>query len=180
MALEHDLEQFNDAGINVGASTYSLNETLLDEALAPFDITGRNDALYMSKLYSVFFCFENLLRKYIKDTLRENVKGDWTTNIPKKVLKKMVDRRTLAQKGNWLVTAVGEEIDYADFGDLKDIIISNWDYFADVVPSQHWLNQRMDELEAARNFTAHHRIIPNAEAARIYMYIRDWTNVLGL
>jgi len=40
----------------------------------------------------------------------------------------------------------------ADFGGLSDIIIQNWHLFTDLIPSQHWLKQRMDELEQARHY----------------------------
>lgn len=179
-ALEHDLQQFQDAGFNVGAIAYSIDSTLIDEALAPFSVQLRDRAAYMSKIYSAFYCFENLLRQYVKESIQTSRDGDWKSELSGKIVKKIEDRKNKAVKGSWLVASVGEDIDYADFGDLKDIIISNWESFADIIPSQHWLSMRMDELESARNFTAHHRTITPSEAARIYMYIRDFTNVLGL
>lgn len=179
-SLEHSLKEFQDAGIEIGASAYNLNSSLLDETISPFSIEGREEALYMSSLYRAFYCLENLLRQYIRDKLVHSHKGAWMTKIPGKTLKKVEKRRDEAIDRSWLVSEVGEELDYADFGDLSDIIICNWEDFADNIPSQHWLKQRMDELESARNFTAHHRKIAPSEAARIYMYIRDWTNILGL
>ena len=53
-----------------------------------------------------------------------------------------------------------------------------WQFFDDLIPSQHWLKQRMDELENARNFIAHNRMLLPSEFDRIYMYIADW--VIGL
>lgn len=69
---------------------------------------------------------------------------------------------------------------FADFGHLATIIIEKWSCFQDIIPSQHWLKQRMDELEKARNFIAHHRMLLPSEFQRIYMYIADWNRVIGL
>lgn len=69
---------------------------------------------------------------------------------------------------------------FVDFGHLADVITNNWDDFSDLVPSQHWLKQRFDELEKARNFIAHHRLLQPAEFQRIEMYVADWNRVVGL
>jgi hypothetical protein len=51
-----------------------------------------------------------------------------------------------------------------------------------IIPTatQHWLKQRMEELEKARNFIAHNRMLLPSEFQRIYMYIADWNRVIGL
>jgi hypothetical protein len=69
---------------------------------------------------------------------------------------------------------------FLDFGHLGQIIIAKWDCFKDIVPSQHWLAQRMDEIEKARNFIAHNRLLLPSEFQRLYMYIADWNRVIGL
>jgi len=38
----------------------------------------------------------------------------------------------------------------------------------------------MDELEKARNFIAHNRMLLPSEFHRIYLYIADWNRVIGL
>jgi hypothetical protein len=51
---------------------------------------------------------------------------------------------------------------FVDFGQLSSIIVEKWSFFGDIVPSQHWLKQRMDELEKMRNFIALNRmLLPN-------------------
>jgi hypothetical protein len=62
-------------------------------------------------------------------------------------------------------------------------IIEKWQLFEDIVPSQHWLKQRMDELEKTRHFIAHNRALLPSEYQRVYMYIMyiaDWNRVVGL
>ena len=40
--------------------------------------------------------------------------------------------------------------------------------------------QRLDELEKARNFIAHNRLLLSSEFQRIEMYVSDWNRVVGL
>ena len=60
------------------------------------------------------------------------------------------------------------------------IIIDKWALFESIVPSQHWLKQRMDELEKVRNFIAHNRMLLPSEFQRVYLYIADWNKSVGL
>ncbi len=63
---------------------------------------------------------------------------------------------------------------------LADIIVCKWDLFDTIIPSQHWIKQRMFELEKARNFIAHNRMLLPSEFQRVYMYIADWNRLVGL
>ena len=63
---------------------------------------------------------------------------------------------------------------------LSDIILANWDDFRDLIPTQHWLKQRFDELEKARHFIAHNRFLLPGEFQRIEMYVSDWNRTVGL
>ena len=38
----------------------------------------------------------------------------------------------------------------------------------------------MNELEKARHFVAHNRMLQPSEFRRMYMYISDWNKVVGL
>lgn len=83
-------------------------------------------------------------------------------------------------KDSWLEGEKSDLLGFVDFGHLAQIIVAKWDFFKDIVPTQHWLKQRMDELEKSRNFIAHNRMLLPSEFQRIYMYISDWNRVIGL
>ena len=59
LLFESEAEVFRRAGINVGIDLVEAEETLLLEALAPFGVQRRNDALEMARLYAVLHAFEN-------------------------------------------------------------------------------------------------------------------------
>ena len=89
-------------------------------------------------------------------------------------------RKETALKDSWLEGEKSDVLGFVDFGQLAIIIIDKWEHFKDIVPSQHWLKQRMDELEKARNFIAHNRMLLPSEFGRIYMYVDDWNKAIGL
>lgn len=182
LLFESETEAFRKAGIDVGIDTKRSEEQLLLEALAPFGIRRRNDALEMARLYAVVHAFENEVRSLIRDTLDEKVGTDWWDGdvVPKKIKKMAESRQETAEKDSWLEGAKGDRLEFVDFGDLSGIIIQNWEQFKDIMPTQDWIRQRMTELEKTRNFIAHNRMLLPTEFQRIYMYISDWNKVIGL
>jgi hypothetical protein len=180
LMFESEANEFQSAGIQVGADTSQTEERLLSEALAPFNIQRRNNALEMARLYSVLHCFENEIRWFIRETLVEKEGADWIDKLPQKIKTFAEDRQTQAYKDSWLEGEKTDLLGFVEFGHLAQIMIDKWEYFMDIIPSQHWLKQRMDELEKTRHFIAHNRMLLPSEFQRIYMYIADWNRVIGL
>ena len=83
--FESEATKFQSAGIQIGADSKYVEEQLLSEALSPFSILKRNNALEMARLYSVLHCFENEIRDYIRETLVENDGLDWWSKLPPKM-----------------------------------------------------------------------------------------------
>ena len=180
LMFEAESERFRLAGIQIGADSTEAEENLLREALAPFGIARRNNALEMARLFAVLFCFENEIRDFIREALTEKEGADWVDKLPPKIKEHAESRRDTAMKDSWLEGEKSDLLGFVDFGHLAQIIIAKWDFFRDVIPTQHWLKQRMDELEKCRNFIAHNRMLLPSEFQRIYMYISDWNRVIGL
>lgn len=180
LMFESEASEFQKAGIQIGADSQHSEKELLAEALSPFGVTRRNQALEMARLYAVLNCFENEIRSFIRETLEENVGLDWWDKLPPKMKSHAEGRQTTALKDSWLEGEKSDLLGFIDFGMLAKIMIEKWEHFNNLIPSQHWLNQRMDELEKARNFIAHNRMLLPSEFQRIYMYIADWNRVIGL
>jgi hypothetical protein len=180
LMFESEARHFQAAGIQVGADIRDAEQKLLTEALAPFSLQRRNQALEMARLYAILHCFENELRAFIRETLMEKAGEKWAEGISPKIRKFAEDRRESAAKESWLEGEKTDLLGFVDFGHLSQIIIMSWDHFASIIPSQHWLSQRMDEIEKSRNFIAHNRMLLPSEFQRLYMYIADWNRVVGL
>lgn len=180
LSFEAEATEFQKAGIKIGADQTETEQQLLAEALAPFPVKLRNNALEMARLYSVLFAFENHVRDYIRETLSESEGADWLDKLPQKIKEHAEDRQKTAIDDSWLEGEKTDLLGFLEFGHLAQLIINNWEYFESVIPSQHWLKQRMDELEKSRNFIAHNRMLLPSEFQRMYMYIADWNRVVGL
>jgi hypothetical protein len=178
--FEAEADTYRRAGIQIGACSTEAEETLLQQALSPFGVTRRNQALEMARLYAILFCFENEVREFIRDALAEKEGADWQDKLPPRIKEQAETRRESALRDSWLEGEKADLLGFVDFGHLAQIVVAKWDHFKDIVPTQHWLKQRMDELERARNFIAHNRMLLPSEFQRIYMYIADWNRVIGL
>ena len=180
LLFEAEASVFQPAGIKIGADQTETEEHLLAEALAPFPVNLRNNSLEMARLYSVLFAFENHVRDFIRETLFENEGGDWIEKLPNKIKDHATKRQQTAHDDSWLEGEKTDLLGFLDFSHLAQVILNKWEYFESIIPSQHWLKQRMDELEKSRNFIAHNRMLLPSEFQRMYMYIADWNKVVGL
>ncbi|WP_166965406.1 Swt1 family HEPN domain-containing protein [Yeosuana marina] len=178
--FESEAEEFQKAGIQIGADNQFTEKKLLAEALSPFGVNRRNNGLEMARLYAVVNCFENEIRAFIRETLEENIGLDWWDKLSPKIKSHAEGRQVSAMKDSWLEGEKSDLLGFVDFGMLAKIMIEKWEFFSNLVPSQHWLNQRMDELEKSRHFIAHNRMLLPSEFQRIYMYVADWNRVIGL
>ena len=89
-------------------------------------------------------------------------------------------RRDSADQNTWLEGEHRDALQFIEFGHLADVIVQNWEDFEDLVRTLHWLKQRMDELEHARNYVAHYRLLLPGEFRRIEGYIGDWLRQVGV
>jgi Swt1-like HEPN len=180
LLFEAEATEFQRAGIKIGADQTETEEKLLAEALSPFPVNLRNSSLEMARLYSVLFAFENHVRDFIRETLSENEGVDWLDHLPTKIKEHAIKRQQTALKDSWLEGEKTDLLGFLDFSHLAQLILNKWVFFESIIPSQHWLKQRMDELEKSRNFIAHNRMLLPSEFQRMYMYIADWNKVVGL
>jgi hypothetical protein len=179
--FEADAERFRTGGIRVGADQKDAERSLLEETLAPFGVDERNDALRMARLYALIYCFENAVRMLIAERLEERHGSTWwAAKVPQKIRDFASQRQADATDNSWLEGQKKDPMGFIQFGNLADIITNNWEDFADLVPTQHFIKQRFDELEKARNFIAHNRLLLPGEFARLEMYVADWNRQVGL
>ncbi|MEM7221101.1 MAG: hypothetical protein AAF515_22260, partial [Pseudomonadota bacterium] len=100
--FESEAAGFQNAGIRIGADAQQSEKELLAEALSPFGVARRNDALEMARLYAVVNCFENELRTFIRETLEEDEGLDWWDKLPPKMKGHAESRHADALKDSWL------------------------------------------------------------------------------
>lgn len=181
LMFEADAERFRTAGIRVGADQRDAERSLLEETLEPFGVDERNEALLMARMYALIYCFENAVRDLISERLAERHGATWwMQKVPQKVRDFAEHRQKESNENSWLEGQKRDPMGFIQFGHLADIITNNWGDFSDLVPTQHFLKQRFEEMEKARNFIAHNRLLLPGEFARLEMYVADWNRQVGL
>ncbi|MDE0053771.1 MAG: Swt1 family HEPN domain-containing protein [Gammaproteobacteria bacterium] len=150
------------------------------DLLASVQENIRSGALAMQRTFRILFVLENVVRSLIDGRLTDKYGSNWfdkKATTPMK--KKLKDRKEKEDKNQWHAGRNKEPLYYMDFGDLARLIVNNWTEFDDFLPSQSWVQSRLDEAERSRNVIAHTNILSSEEASRLEMYLRDWIKQIG-
>lgn len=130
--------------------------------------------------YLAFFCLENAARELVMERLSEKLGADWWDKSASAGMKRQVEeRRQKEGKNRWHIQRGAHEVNYTNFGDLRLLIVNNWEYFEDLFPDQNWISSRLDELEASRNIIAHSNTLDEREMTRLRLYLQDWKGQVG-
>ncbi len=115
----------------------------------------------MANAYITLYALENHVRNYIDTKLTEKAGDDYMNSIiiPKKVKTGIETRKSQEQLKKWLPLRGDNDLYYADFIELADIIINNWDYFKDDISDQGWIKVKMQEMYDIRCLIAHNSYI---------------------
>jgi hypothetical protein len=92
---------------------------------------------------------------------------------------KLVKRKEAEEKNEWHAGRNRHPIFYMDFGDLSRLITNHWALFEDLLPSQVWVQSRLDEAERTRNVIAHTNLLASEEGDRLELNLRDWIKQIG-
>jgi hypothetical protein len=151
-----------------------------DDYYPQFDALYRSQAKQMSKYYELFFCLEKTIRKLVSESLEDIEKtNEWwnTTRIPEGI-KSVVEDRKKKEIDSAVTKRSNDELDYTTFGELSDIIISNWDIFGGIFNSQKAVQKVMASLNTLRGPIAHCSILSEDEVLRLKLNIRDWFRLM--
>lgn len=138
------------------------------------------DAARMADIYPKMYVLENSLRNVISRVLRgKHGKQWWDACAPTDVRKRVADRKDAEARKPWHGKRGSHEIYYSDFADLRRLLVANWDEFSSIFPSQQWITQKLEELEAPRNVMAHNNPVSERDAKRIEVYSDDWIALIN-
>lgn len=178
MLVQDSLQSLESEGINVTKTS----DNVVVNRVSEHDFSPKlwYNASKMSSVYIALYCAENLLRDFIVDRLSE-VRGIdwWDTCVPKKVQDEVKKLKEKEEKNKYYSNRANTNIGYTMLGNLTQIIISNWEDFSDIIPTQAWIISRMDDLEMSRNIIMHTGLLPDIEMERIESIVRDLTKQLG-
>ncbi|TDK36739.1 hypothetical protein E2F50_07395 [Rhizobium deserti] len=156
------------------------NEQKIDETYYPqFEQKIRREAAEMSAHYRVFYCLENSIRSLVVDVLFEK-HGEqwWHVRVPENVKSHVASTRKKEKEFGVSVRSQ-EAIDYTTFGELSEIIKSNWSDFNDIFQDIKALERVTATLNVLRGPIAHCKPLAEDEVVRLHLSIRDWFRAMG-
>lgn len=140
----------------------------------------RTGAKAMQHSFRSLFILENVVRSLIDARLKDKYGINWFESKATSPMKgKLRDRKAKEEKNQWHTGRNKQPLFYMDFSDLAKLIVNNWAEFEDLLPTQSWVQSRLDEAERSRNVIAHTNVLSSEEASRLEMYLRDWINQIG-
>ncbi|PUB39367.1 Swt1 family HEPN domain-containing protein [Pseudomonas marginalis] len=151
-----------------------LNE--IEKAYVPqFAETLRIEAAEMARSYELFYCLEKTIRRQITEILELNQGANWWSDktIPQQIFAD-VKKRVQRERESGITPRSSDQLDYTNFGELGEIIKSNWQIFASVFNNIKAVEKIMSNLNSLRNPIAHCSMLAEDEKLRLDLSLRDW------
>ena len=168
-----------ELGLSLGRKLSS--EENRDDIYYPqFDQNIRREAAEMAKHYEIFYCLEATIRKLVSGSLEASKGTGWwqlPTVIPPAV-GKAVAERIQKEIDSGVTIRSQEDIDYTTFGELGEIIKTNWVVFGGIFTSQKAVEKVMASLNTLRGPIAHCSALAEDEILRLQLSLRDWFRLM--
>jgi len=167
------IEQIYDE--DLGHTTRTKEQEELDETYYPqFSSKHRKEASSMASHYDVFYCLENSIREMISQRLEEEHGEDWwEKSVPQQVRNNAKSNQK--KESTTGVTLRSEElIDYTTFGELGEILKSNWEFFGDILRDSNAVVKILNNLNTLRAPIAHCTALAPDEVVRLHLSLSDW------
>lgn len=177
--LENDLDNVETRfGTDLGRGYRKTTEK--DPTYYPqFDEAIRRDASRMGEHYEIFYCLERAIRGLISETLEaEEGSNWWDTARIAAPLKQEVDKRRKREIDSGTTPRSTEPIDFTTFGELGEIIKTNWDLFGAIFNSVKAVEKVMANLNTIRGPIAHCGLLAEDEVLRLQLSVRDWFRLM--
>jgi hypothetical protein len=143
------------------------------------DSAIRLEAARMSEHYEIFYSLEKSIRSLVTESL-ETAQGEswWSTSrIPARV-KEDVDSRMQREIDTGVTRRSPDPLDYTTFGELGEIIKTNWDVFGATFSSVKAVERVMANLNTLRGPIAHCSVLAEDEIVRLRLSVRDWFRLM--
>jgi hypothetical protein len=138
----------------------------------------RHDAAVMAQHYELFYSLEVYIRDVIRTRLEEIDKDNWWDKyVPQFIRdnaatnrKKEIESGVTPRSDDWL--------SYTNFGELGQIITTNWAIFSDTFTDQKAVQNTVARLNTLRAPIAHCSMLAEDEILRLRLSLRDWFRLM--
>jgi len=135
----------------------------------------REEAAAMARHYEMFYCLENSIRALVRSALNASAHGGaWWNACVSETIRNEVKLRIQRETDSGVTLRSDDPLDYTTFGELGEIIKSNWDVFGALLNSQKAVASIMTRLNQLRGPIAHCSELVEDEIDRLNLTVRDW------
>jgi hypothetical protein len=151
-----------------------------DKYYPQFDASLRAEAKKMAQHYEIFYCLEKSIRQMIVDVFEQSGDKDWWENEVPEFVKTNAKKSIKREKEAAVTPRSIEPIDYTTFGELGEIIKSNWSLFGGAVFNDiKAMEKVMSALNSLRSPIAHCSPLAEDEELRLELALRDWFRLVS-
>lgn len=135
----------------------------------------RLEAERMAKNYTIFYSLENSIRELIADVLEKHGQDWWDKEgLVPEVVKVNAKKNRKKELATGVTPRSSNMLDYTNFGELGEIIKSNWKDFADIFTDIQAVERVLKNLNTLRAAIAHCTPLAEDEELRLHLSLRDW------
>lgn len=138
----------------------------------------RDEAAAMAPHYETFYSLEKTVRRLISDTLAAADPNWWSSERVPTSVRSNAEGSQKKEIDSGVTPRSDETIDFCTFGELSDIIKTNWDVFASIFSSQKAVEKVMGNLNTLRGPIAHCSPLADDEVVRLKLTVRDWFRLM--
>ncbi|GAB1512604.1 Swt1 family HEPN domain-containing protein [Actinophytocola sp. KF-1] len=178
LLLEHNLSQVEGhLGINVVHRERDQPER--DTSYYPqIEKEFRSEAARMAPHYEIFYSLEKTIRAFITDALKSLDSTDWwQVSVPEKI-RTDVENRRQREIDTGMTPRSDDALDFTTFGELAEIIKTNWSVFGGMLSSRKAVERVMSNLNSLRGPIAHCSALAEDEIVRLRLSVRDWFRLM--
>jgi hypothetical protein len=176
--IEHELDQI-ETQFSIDLKRGHRNTIDVDQSYYPqIEQDIRAEAASMAPHYEMFYSLEKTVRRLVVDTLSTADPSWWVSvRIPANLRKEVEDRKK-REIDSGITPRSDEPIDFCTFGELGEIIKTNWDLFAPTFSSIKAVERVMANLNTLRGPIAHCSPLAPDEIVRLQLTVKDWFRLM--
>ena len=132
----------------------------------------------MARHYEVFYCLKKGIRKLIAETLEAQHGEQWWTKCVPPTVKTNVQNNMQREIDSATTLRSEEEIDFTTFGELGEIVKSNWVSFDATFSSEKAFTKIMTSSNMLRGPIAHCCPLAPDEIVRLGLAVKNWFRLM--
>ncbi|HUF32415.1 MAG TPA: Swt1 family HEPN domain-containing protein [Acidimicrobiales bacterium] len=177
--VEHELDRV-EREFAVDLRRSHVQTVATDEDYYPqLDHALRAEAAEMAPHYETFYALENSIRGIVAESLEGDGGEAWwdVGRIPPNI-KSEAEARHQREVDTGMTPRSVDLIDYTTFGELGEIIKTNWDLFGALFSSKKAVEKVISSLNSLRGPIAHCSGLAEDEVVRLRLTVRDWFRLM--